>query len=56
VAIGYMKKNLNNATTRTLSQLLDMKAVHMARCFTTQDHKLAVQAFVAKEMLVFSGE
>tara|TARA_S200000501_G_scaffold93647_1_gene86984 strand:+ start:101 stop:898 length:798 start_codon:yes stop_codon:yes gene_type:complete len=56
VAIGYMKKNLNSAATSTLGELLDREAVHMARCFTTQDHKLAVQAFVAKETPVFSGE
>ena len=56
VAIGYMKKNLNSAATSTLGELLDREAAHMARCFTTQDHKLAVQAFVAKETPVFSGE
>ena len=56
VAIGYMKKNLNSAATSTLGELLDREAAHMARCFTTQDHKLAVQAFVAKETPEFSGE
>jgi 2-(1,2-epoxy-1,2-dihydrophenyl)acetyl-CoA isomerase len=56
VAIGYMKKNLNSAATSTLGELLDREAAHMARCFTTQDHKLAVQAFVAKETPAFSGE
>ena len=56
VAIGYMKKNLNSAATSTLSELLDREAAHMARCFTTQDNKLAVQAFVAKKTPVFSGE
>lgn len=56
VAIGYMKKNLNSAATSTLSELLDREAAHMARCFTTQDHKQAVQAFVAKEAPLFTGE
>ncbi|MBK89007.1 MAG: enoyl-CoA hydratase [Gammaproteobacteria bacterium] len=56
VAIGYMKKNLNSAATSTLSELLDREAAHMARCFTTQDHKQAVQAFVAKEAPLFAGE
>ena len=37
-----------------LEPLLDMEAAHMARCFTTQDHKLAAQAFVAKEAPVFA--
>jgi 2-(1,2-epoxy-1,2-dihydrophenyl)acetyl-CoA isomerase len=51
-----MKKNLNSAATSTLSELLDREAAHMARCFTTQDHKQAVQAFVAKEAPLFTGE
>ncbi|GIS19884.1 MAG: hypothetical protein CM15mP120_18000 [Pseudomonadota bacterium] len=36
VAIGYMKKNLNAASTGTLSEVLDREAAHMARCFTTK--------------------
>lgn len=56
LAIGYMKKNLNSAATSTLGEVLDREAAHMARCFTTQDHKQAAQAFVAKETPVFSGE
>ena len=56
VAIGYMKKNLNSAATSTLSELLDREAAHMARCFATEDHKQAVQAFVAKEAPTFTGE
>jgi 2-(1,2-epoxy-1,2-dihydrophenyl)acetyl-CoA isomerase len=56
VAIGYMKKNLNGAATATLSETLDREAAHMARCFTTEDHKQAVQAFVAKQPPTFIGE
>ena len=47
VAIGYMKKNLNAAHHSTLTETLDREAAHMA-CFTTEDHKSAVQAFVEK--------
>ena len=56
VAIGYMKKNLSAAATATLSEVLDREAAHMARCFTTEDHKQAAQAFVAKQAPVFTGE
>ncbi len=56
VAIGYMKKNLSTAATATLTEVLDREAAHMARCFTTEDHKQAVQAFVAKQAPTFTGE
>jgi 2-(1,2-epoxy-1,2-dihydrophenyl)acetyl-CoA isomerase len=55
VALGYMKGNLNTAYTGTLSQALDREAVGMARCFTTQDHKDAAQAFVEKRAPEFQG-
>ena len=55
VAIGYMKKNLNAAHHSTLTETLDREAAHMARCFTTEDHKSAVQAFVEKRPPKFSG-
>ena len=55
VALGHMKGNLNAAYTSTLSQVLDREAVGMARCFTTQDHKDAAQAFVEKRAPNFQG-
>ena len=55
VAIGYMKKNLNAAQTGNLSDVFDLEAAHMMRCFETEDHKSAALAFVNKEAPVFNG-
>ena len=55
VAVGYMKRNLNAGLRGSLSDLLDAEAVHMIRCFDTEDHKGAARAFVEKRAPVFSG-
>lgn len=55
VAIGYMKKNLNAAQHGSLSDVFDLEAMHMMRCFMTEDHKNAAKAFVNKEVPVFDG-
>lgn len=55
VAIGYMKKNLNNALAGSLSDVLDSEATSMIRTFETEDHKGAAQAFVEKRAPSFSG-
>ena len=54
-AIGYMKRNLNAAAHATLSEVLDMEALHMVRTMMTDDHKAAAQAFVEKRPPVFAG-
>ncbi len=56
VAIGYMKKNLNATQRGTLSDVFDLEAMHMVRCFQTEDHKAAAKAFVNKEPPVFRGK
>lgn len=55
VALGYMKKNLNAADHRSLHDVLDLEAMHMIRCFMTEDHQGAAQAFVAKQTPTFKG-
>jgi 2-(1,2-epoxy-1,2-dihydrophenyl)acetyl-CoA isomerase len=55
VAIGYMKRNLNAAQHSTLSEVLDLEALHMVRTMMTDDHKAASIAFVQKEKPVFQG-
>ena len=55
VAIGYMKRNLNAAEHATLSEVLDLEALHMVRTMMTDDHKAASQAFVQKAKPVFAG-
>lgn len=54
-AIGYMKRNLNLALSSTLSQSLDLEAVHMVRSMMTEDHKSASLAFVEKRAPEFAG-
>ncbi|MEM7015728.1 MAG: enoyl-CoA hydratase [Pseudomonadota bacterium] len=56
VAIGYMKKNINSAQKGGLADLMDLEAMHMMRCFMTEDHKEAARAFVNKEQPVFKGQ
>jgi 2-(1,2-epoxy-1,2-dihydrophenyl)acetyl-CoA isomerase len=55
VAIGYMKRNLNAADHATLTEVLDLEALHMVRTMMTDDHKAAAQAFVDKAKPVFAG-
>ncbi len=55
VALGYMKKNLNTAMHGSLNDVLDREALHMIRCFMTEDHKGAAKAFVEKRAPQFNG-
>ncbi len=55
VAVGYMKKNLNAAYGGSLSDTFDREALHMIRCFMTDDHKGAAVAFVEKRAPEFTG-
>ena len=55
VAQRYIKENLNRALNADLLSCLDAEAVAMSRCRSTDDHKEAVAAFVAKRTPVFQG-
>ncbi len=55
IALGYMKKNLNMALHGSLSDVLDLEAPNMIRCFSTNDHKNAAVAFVNKQKPKFEG-
>lgn len=55
VALGYMKKNINNAETAPLEAYLDSEATHHCRCLQTEDYKEATSAFVAKRPPSFTG-
>ncbi len=54
-AVGYMKKNLAMAEHGSLSQVMDLEAIHMVRTMMTEDHKAASLAFVEKRPPVFQG-
>ena len=55
VAVGYMKKNLNAVHHGSLSDVMDLEALHMIRTFMTDDHKGAAKAFVEKRAPAFTG-
>ncbi len=55
LAIGYMKCNLNAGLRGSLSEVLDLEAIHMIRTFETEDHKAAAIAFVEKKSPRFQG-
>ena len=55
VALGLMKRNFNAAETGTLSELLDLEALHQIQTARTEDHQEAARAFVDKRAPVFKG-
>ena len=55
IAYGYMKGNLFAAETEPFTAVLEMEAVHQARCAQTDDHREAVLAFAEKRRPVFRG-
>lgn len=55
VAFRYMKRNLNAAESRPLSECLDLEAFGHTRTGMTEDHQEAAQAFVDKRTPVFKG-
>ncbi len=55
VAYRYMKRNMNAALGLSLSQVMDMEALHHTRTGETEDHREAAKAFVDKRPPVFKG-
>lgn len=55
IALAYMKEHLNRALEQDLRTCLAMEADRMVRSTRTEDHREAVQAFMAKRKPTFSG-
>lgn len=54
-AYAAIKSSLAAAATSTLAAALEAEAEAQARCGATQDHRDAVEAFLAKQAPVFTG-
>lgn len=55
IALGLMKQNFNAAENGTLSELLDLEALHQIQTAGTEDHLEAARAFVDKRAPIFKG-
>ena len=56
IALGFIKRNINNAEHLALEDCFDGEAIHHTRCGDTADHKEAAKAFVEKRKPAFRGE
>jgi 2-(1,2-epoxy-1,2-dihydrophenyl)acetyl-CoA isomerase len=56
IALGYIKRNINNAETLSLEACFDGEAIHHSRAGETADHKEAAKAFVEKRKANFQGQ
>lgn len=56
VALRMAKNVINDSVNMTLEQLLDLEPHAQAICFASEDHKIGVNAFFAKEKPEFIGK
>ena len=56
IALGYIKRNINNVEHLSLEACFDGEAIHHSRAGETADHKEAAKAFVEKRKPAFRGQ
>ena len=56
IALGFIKRNINNAEHLALEDCFDGEAIHHTRAGETTDHKEAAKAFVEKRKPTFQGQ
>ena len=56
IALGFIKRNINNAEHLSLEACFDGEAIHHTRAGETADHKEAAKAFVEKRKANFQGK
>ena len=56
IALGYIKRNINNAEHLSLEACFDGEAIYHTRSGETADHKEAAKAFVEKRKAMFQGQ
>jgi len=56
IALGYIKRNINNAEHLSLEACFDGEAIHHTRAGETADHREAAKAFVEKRKASFQGQ
>lgn len=55
IAIGHIKSNLIAAQSQSIEEVLDLEAKNMVLSMETEDHRVAVDAFLKKQKPEFKG-
>jgi enoyl-CoA hydratase len=56
IAVAYAKKCINDNYDMNIDEALAYENEYFAKCFSTEDQKDGMTAFLAKEKAVFKGK